>query len=153
MNAIIMKLKTTQIIHLSFCFAVVLFSAVVLAINKDSLFFEAGLANTTPFNPIFPVVAIVGISVGIVMFNKKMESLLPELTFDEKFMHYQSAFLIRCACCEAGALLNIVGFFETHNVFFMLFAGASFIALVLSRPTKDKVISALKLQYPDTEKL
>jgi hypothetical protein len=30
---------------------------------------------------------------------------------------------------------------------------ASFIALLLSRPSKSKVITALQLQYPDTEKL
>ncbi len=148
-----MKLKITQTIHSSFCIAVIMFSIVVLLIHKDALFFDAGLANTAPFNPIFPIVSIVGIILGVVMFNKKISGLSPELTFDEKFMQYQSAFLIRCAFCEAGALLNIVGCFQTQNLFFMLFAMASFIALVVSRPTKNKVISDLNLQYPDTEKL
>jgi hypothetical protein len=148
-----MKLKIAQTIHLCFCTAIVMFSIVVILINKDVLFFDANLTNTAPFNPVFPIVAVVGIILGTAMFKKKIADISPELTFDEKFMQYQTAFLIKCAFCEAGALLNIVGCFETHNLFFMLFAAASFIALLLSRPSKDKVINDLQLHYPDTEKL
>ena len=148
-----MKLKITQTIHLSFCIAIILFSTVTLLINKNVLFYDTNLDRTMPFNPIFPIVAILGIVAGIVMFNKKIAGIEKDLSFEEKFMHYQTAFLMRCALCEAGALLNIVGCFITHNLFFMLFATASFIALVLSRPSKNKVIADLQLQYPDTEGL
>ena len=148
-----MKLKITQTIHLSFCSVIVLFSVVALLINKDHLFFDASLANTAPFNPIFPIIAVVGVIFGIFIFNEKISGITSELSFDEKFTQYQTAFLVRCAFCEAGALLNIVGFFNTQNLFFMLFAMASFIALLLSRPSKSKVITDLQLQYPDTEKL
>jgi hypothetical protein len=148
-----MKLKITQTIHLSFCIAIVLFSAVALVINKDNLFLEANLANTAPFNPLFPIVAVISVTTGIFLFNKKIAAIPSELSFDEKFMQYQTAFLIRCAFCEAGALLNIVAFFKTQNLFFILFAVVSFIALLLSRPSKSKVITDLQLQYPDTEKL
>ncbi|RYF99246.1 MAG: hypothetical protein EOO07_37005 [Chitinophagaceae bacterium] len=147
-----MKLKVTQTIHLSFCIAVLLFSTVVFVLNKENLFFDASLANSAPFNPLFPIVSLLGISVGLFLYKKKLSSLSPELTFDEKFMHYQTAFLIRCAFCEGGALLNVVGCFATNNLFFMVFAGLSFIALLVSRPTKEKVIGDLQLQYPDTEK-
>jgi hypothetical protein len=148
-----MKLKPAQIIHICFCIAIVMFATVTLLINKDALFFDASLTNTSPFNPVFPIISILGIVAGIFMFKKKIGAITPEQSFDEKFMQYQTAFLIKCAFCEAGALLNLVGCFQTHNLFFMLFAAASFIALLLSRPTKDKVIEDLQLQYPDTESL
>ncbi len=148
-----MKLKTLQTIHLAFCIFIFLFATVALLVNKNILFFDASFASSAPFNPIFPAVAIIAIALGTIMFNKKMASITPVQPLEFKFTQYQVAFLIRCAFFEAGALLNIVGFFNTYNLFFILFAAASFVALLLSRPTKDKVISALQLQYPDTENL
>nr|WP_276898249.1 hypothetical protein [Pedobacter kyonggii] len=72
---------------------------------------------------------------------------------DTKINMYQSAFIISSAMLEGGALFNIVGFFMTHNSFFLIFGAANFIFLILKRPTKNKLISALQLQYPDTEAL
>lgn len=74
-------------------------------------------------------------------------------TAETKINMYQSAFIISAAMLEGGALFNIVGFFMTHNSFFLIFGAVNFIFLILKRPTKDKLISALQLQYPDTESL
>ena len=149
----LMKLKPVQTIHLLFCVSIFLFGSIVLFVNKSVLFFDASLTSTAPFNPIFPAVAILGIAIGAIMFKKKLANITPEQSLDSKLTHYQIAFLIRCAFFEAGALLNIVGCLKTHNLFFILFAAASFMALLLTRPTKNKVIAALQLQYPDTESL
>ncbi|RBQ05900.1 hypothetical protein [Pedobacter miscanthi] len=147
------KLKTLQIIHLALCTGVFLFALVTIFLNREIMFFDANPQTTSPFNPIFPIMGLITIS-GSMFFNRNLIAKIDKsATTDTKINMYQSAFIISAALLEGGALFNIVGFFMTHNSFFLIFGVANFIFLVLKRPTKDKLISTLQLQYPDTEAL
>ncbi|GGI29034.1 hypothetical protein [Pedobacter mendelii] len=150
MNA---KLKTLQIIHFALCGGVFLFALVTIFLNREMMFFDANPATTAAFNPIFPVVGLVTLSAGIFFFKNVISKIDTSDDVDSKISQYQTAFIISAAMLEGAALFNIVGLFLTHNTFFLLFAAVNFIFLVLKRPTKDKLISALQLQYPDTEAL
>ena len=147
------KLKTIQMIHLALCSAVFLFALITLFLNREIMFFDANPSTTAPFNPIFPIMGLITISAGIFFFKNLIAKIDKSETVDTKMNLYQSAFIISSALLEGGALFNIVGFFITHNAFFLLFAAANFIFLILKHPTKDKLISSLHLQYPDTEAL
>lgn len=148
-----MKLKPIQTIHLAFCIGILMFATVTLIINKESLYFNASFEDTAPFNPIFPLIAVISVFAGSFLYVKQIAKLAFDSTFDQKITGYQTALLIKFAFCEAGALLNIIGFFVTNNVLFMCFAAFSFVALAIARPNKDKAIKDLQLQYPDTERL
>ncbi|RZL34016.1 MAG: hypothetical protein EOO96_11100 [Pedobacter sp.] len=148
-----MKLKPIQLIHTAFCIAVLTFAAVTLFINKDKLIFSTKMANEGAMNLLFPLIGLISISIGIFMYNRMLAGINETDTFESKLVKYQTAFLVKCALFEAGALLNIVACFITGNSIFMLFAGISFLALLMSRPIKDRVIAELKLEYPDTESL
>lgn len=147
------KLKTLRIIHLALCSGIFLFALVTVLINKEIMFFDANPKTTAPFNPIFPIMGLITISASIFMFRNLISKIDKTQSAEIKINLYQSAFIIGGALLEAGALFNIVGFSITHNTFFLIFAAANFIFLVLRRPTKDKLISSLQLQYPDTEAL
>jgi len=147
------KLKTLQIIHLALCSGVFLFALVTIFLNREIMFFDANPKTTSPFNPIFPIMGLITISASIFFFRNLIAKIDKTAAADTKINMYQSAFIISSALLEGGALFNIVGFFITHNSFFLIFGMANFIFLVLKRPTKDKLISALQLQYPDTEAL
>lgn len=147
------KLKTLQTIHLALCSGVFLFTLVTLFLNKERLFFDANPANTAPFNPIFPIMGLITISASIFFFRNLISKMDMTASAETKINLYQSAFIISSALLEGGALFNTVGFFITQNTYFLIFAGANFIFLILKRPTKDKLVSTLKLQYPDTEAL
>lgn len=147
------KLKTMQIIHLAFCMGIALFLSVTLLISKDQLIFNANPATTSPFNPIFPVIGLAMLSLGLFGFKKAISAMDPSIDVDFKITRYQTAFIIKMAFLEGSALLNIVVFFITHNLFFLIFALISLVTLIMSRPTKEKVIESLNLQYPDTENL
>ena len=147
------KLKTLQIIHLALCTGVFLFALVTIFLNREIMFFDANPKTTSPFNPIFPIMGLITISASIFFFRNLIAKIDKTAAADTKINMYQSAFIISSALLEGGALFNIVGFFITHNSFFLIFGMANFIFLVLKRPTKDKLISALQLQYPDTEAL
>ena len=147
------NLKTLQTIHLALCSAVFLFALITLFLNREIMFFDANPSNTAPFNPIFPIMGLITISASIFFFKNLLAKIDKSETVDTKMNLYQSAFIISSALLEGGALFNVVGFFITHNVFFLIFAAANFVFLVLKHPTKDKLISSLHLQYPDTEAL
>lgn len=72
---------------------------------------------------------------------------------NSKIMQFQSAFIVSSALLEGSTFLNIVGCLITRNAFFLIFAAINLIFLIRNRPTKDKLISTLQLQYPDTEAL
>ena len=148
-----MKLKPIQLIHTAFCVAVFIFGAVTLFINKDILVFSTQMANEGALNLLFPLIGLISISIGIFLYNRMMAGIDETDSFETKFTKYQTAFLVKCALFEAGALLNIVACFITGNSIFMVFAGISFLALLMSRPIKEKIVEELKLQYPDTENL
>ncbi|RDC56745.1 hypothetical protein DU508_05960 [Pedobacter chinensis] len=147
------KLKTLQTIHLALCAGVFLFALVTIFLNREIMFFDPNPQTTAPFNPIFPIMGLTTISASIFFFKNLISKIDKTEPVDSKINLYQSAFIISSALLEGGALFNIVGFFITHNSFFLIFAAANFIFLILNRPTKDKLISTLQLQYPDTEAL
>jgi len=147
------KLKQLQVIHLALCFGVFLFAAVTSFINKDQFYFDANPANTAPFNPIFPIVGLITISVSIIAYKNLISKIDKTTSVDVKINQYQTAFIVSAALLEGGALFNLVGTFISHNAFFLVFAAANLIFLIRNRPTKDKLISTLQLQYPDTETL
>ena len=147
------KLKTLQIIHLALCAGVFLFALVTIFLNREIMFFDANPKTTSPFNPIFPIMGLITISASIFFYRNLMAKIDKKAPADTKINMYQSAFIISSAMLEGGALFNIVGFYMTHNSFFLIFGAANFIFLILKRPTRNKLISALQLQYPDTEAL
>ncbi len=69
---------------------------------------------------------------------------------EERFAKYQAAFLIKCALLEAAAIFSILMCLITHNFYFIVVAAFSLIALVLMRPTKEKVYTTLQIQDTDS---
>lgn len=147
------KLKTLQMIHLALCGGVFLFALITLFLNREMMFFDANPQSTKPYNPIAPIVGLITLS-GSIFFSKNLLSKIDKSESAEmKINQYQSAFIISAALLEGGALFNLVVFFLTQNAFFLLFAAANWLFLIFKHPTKDKLISALQLQHPDTEAL
>lgn len=117
------------------------------------MFFDADPKTTAPFNPIFPVMGLISLSASIFFYRNLIAKIDKTASDDIKINMYQSAFIISSALLEGGALFNIVGFFMTRNSFFLIFGAANFIFLVLKRPTRDKLISTLQLQHPNSGSL
>ncbi|SEQ76807.1 hypothetical protein [Pedobacter rhizosphaerae] len=147
------SLKNTQIIHFALCVAVFLFATVTIFINRDEMIFTADFQETAPFNPIFPIVSITTIITSAILYKKMMDKIELNASLDTKIGLYQSAFIVSMALLEGGALLNIVGFLITSNAFFLIFAGLSLFIMIRKKPTKEKLITELNIQYPETEKL
>jgi uncharacterized membrane protein YozB (DUF420 family) len=147
------KLKPMLLIHTAFFFAIITFALVAYLQVKDVIHFSPGTNRNDALYPLFPILSIVFIFLGFFMFNRQIAAIDSAMSSDDKIMRYQTAFLIRCAFIEAGALLNIVAFLLTGNSVFLIFVGCALIAFVMIRPAKQKIIDTLNLQFPETEKL
>jgi len=141
-----------QTIHLAFCLAIVLMAATSYLTVKDRLYLDADLNQNDIFFPLFPLIGLVSIALGQFLFKKQLSNL-QELSADDKINKYQVAFLMRTALFELPALLNIVGFLVSGNIVFLIAGVVFFMLLVSARPSKQAIIEALGLNYPDTEKL
>lgn len=148
------KLKTMQIILAAFCFSQISFALVTLMLNQYRIFlsFSASVEDAGLF-PLFPILGLVFIGMSTFMFKKQVSGIPKEATADEKITGYQTAFIIRCAFLEGASLINIVGFLISGNLAFLFIAAIALTALIFSRPTRERIIDALTLSYPDTEKL
>lgn len=140
------QLKITQLIHASFCLAVFVFAIVALFVNKDVLLFEMP-KKWDDF--LFPALSVLSTILGTTIFNVLLGNIDQTSNTSSKLMQYQTAFLVKCAFLEAGALANIVAFLIDGNLFFLIFAGLSFARLVASRPTASRVADDLSLQDSD----
>jgi len=147
------KLKPLQLIHTAFSIAILLFALVSFTLAKDQIHFSMLVDEKAPFFPLFPIMGIVLTALGFFIFNRQVASVDHTATADEKIMRYQTAFLIRCALIEAGALMNTVAFLLVGNTVFLIIVAFCFLAFIMIRPNKQRMIDALNLQFPDTEKL
>lgn len=140
------QLKVIQLIHTAFCVAVFTFGLISFFIAREQIHFEVPKTAETL---VFPLISVLGVIFGTILFNKHLGNINSPENKGSKLIQYQTAFLIKCAFFEAGALANIVAFIMDGNAFFMIFAGLSFVFLVMSRPTTSKVADTLSLQDTD----
>ncbi|WP_443937176.1 hypothetical protein [Pedobacter sp. MW01-1-1] len=145
------KLKTLQIIHIAFCMAVFFFMLVTTLINKDRLQFDVDIATKSLFDFAFPIIGLLGIIISMVIFKNLIAKIDKTASLEKKFNEYLTAFIASAAILEGCTFFTIVGSFITQNAAILIFSLINLLYMVFSRPTKDKVIYALQLQYPDTE--
>lgn len=146
-------IKPLKLIHGSFCFSIFLFAVVVCFLNKDLFIFDFTLSHPDKTFNILSFVAViftvVAMNLGTYLFNKQIENIAVSSSDKMKFEQYQVAFLIKCALLEAASIFSIVMCLITYNAYFIVVASFSLIALLLMRPTKEKVYSVLQIQDTD----
>lgn len=143
-----------QILLIAFCFGIISFAAVTISLNKENLYFDVALtSDQTGLYPLFPLMGLAIIFLGLFMFKNQLNKLPEGTDADTKITAYQTAFIIRSAFLEGASLMNIVGFLLSANAVFLVVPAIAVAVLIASKPTKQGVADALNLTYPDTEKL
>ena len=142
-----------QLMHVSFCVFLVLFGLTAFFLGKETIYFDLSADKGETIYPLFPIMAIILLSLGSFLHNRFLADINLQLPFEEKLTRYQVAFIIRAAFFEAAGLMNIVGFIVITNSVFLIVTGIVLLIFIALRPTRDGLINALSLSYPDTEKL
>jgi hypothetical protein len=143
------QLKTLQILHLALSIGPALFLGITFLINTNKLVWipDAKTGNTMLY-----------IGVGIAVLNTLLSTLLyrnlvskidTSASVTEKLQKYTSAFIVRCALLEGAALFNTAEFLITGCLTSAVIAALLIIYLISFRPTREKVVHDLMIQYPD----
>lgn len=143
-------IRPLKLIHLLFCFSIVAFAMVTCFLNKNLFVFDFTLShldtNTNIMSFIAVVFTVLAMNLGSFLFNSLIKKIDSSSSLQEKFAKYQAAFLIKCVLLEAASIFSIVMCLRTYNLYFMLVAAFSLIALWLIKPTKDRVFTTLQIQ-------
>jgi len=147
------KLKLLQIIHGAFCASIFLFGTLFYFKNKETLYFSTSIDQGNVCYPLFPIIAIIVIAVGIFLFKKQLSAIDSLLPVNDKVMKYQNAFVTKSAFFEGAAIMNIAALSIAPNAIFLIVAGVVFLLLLISRPTRAGVIDALNLSDIESDEL
>ena len=144
------NIKPLKLIHGSFCFSIFLFAGVVCVLNKNLFIFDFTLSHPDKTFNILSFVAVIftvlAMNLGTYLFKIQIENIDISSTPRKKFDQFQIAFLLKCALLEAASIFSIVMCLYTYNVYFIVVASFSFFALLLMRPTEEKVYTTLQIK-------
>ena len=138
-------IRTITIIHLALIMGLILFSGVSYSIIETNfLSFDFG---SDVFVMLVPSLAVGGAFASNFIYNKKIGELTSLESLKDKVMGYQTACIIRYALLEGPALLGIVTYMQTGNLFFLIIAGALIVYFITLRPTKEKIEMDLNFSF------
>jgi hypothetical protein len=140
--------KTLQIIHGALCLGPALLAAVsyIITTNKHNEILRADVSIVS----VMAFVAISQVFISIFLFNNLMSQIDMKIPVKEKLIKFQTACLLRYVPLEMGALLNVIGFLITGNYISLGIAMATIVFMASIKPTRQGIIAALKINYPDT---
>jgi len=136
--------KALPIIHLALLMGQVLFAVVAYFITPQKGFSVNG---NDPFIFVGPALAIGGFIGGNLIFKQTLAKIAPDATLAQKVTAYQTAFIIRAALLEGPSLFCVVAYMNSGNLFFLFVMALIVVYFITLRPTKDKVVADLNLDY------
>ncbi|WP_129717139.1 hypothetical protein [Pedobacter sp. SYP-B3415] len=146
------KLKVLQLIHSSFCGAVLLFAIIALSAQKQT-YFSTRMAEGGQIFLIFPVLVLLTLFAGMRLFTFMLKDVDLIKDGQQRLTRYIGAFFVQMALFEAAGLANTVLFLKTGNYLFLAFAAVALLTMFSVRPTRNRITNLLKLQHPDTDLL
>jgi len=143
--------KVLPIIHLALLIGQVLFCLVVYNITTQKGFSLDGSAD--PFVYVSLAFTLGGFTAGNLLFKKQLQKITPESTLSQKIASYQTACIIRAALLEGPSLFSIVAYMLSGNLFFLTVSCAIILYFLFIRPTKNKIVNDLSLNYDEKAEL
>ena len=150
-------LKQLQILHLAFCVGVLMFmgvSAFLVFGETGPLGMDSDGSLIQKFTLVGVVLAVGGLAVaGLVgsqtFFKRLIEKARARDAVADKLAGYRTAFIVSIALLEGPALVAVVFFLVKGNPPFMALAAVLVGRMLMLRPTREKVVAALGLQYDE----
>lgn len=140
-------IRTISIIHLALMAGQLLFAFLTFSMKKSTI------VNLKPDGDVYfyiaPLLIFSGMLIGSFLFNQLLAKATEAESLNKKLAAYQSAFIIRCALSEGGAMFAIVCYLLTANFFYLSLAGVNILYFLWLRPTKEKIEADLNLSYEE----
>lgn len=134
-------MQTMTVLHAVLTMGVFIILVVVYS-RSESLIF--GFKDPDDiYKIIIPLVAMIGYFGGNLIFKKQLDAIDPKASLKLKLTRYLSASIIKYAFIEGAAIISVIAFSWTNNVFYLVISVLLLLYLWSQRPTKKKVISDL----------
>ena len=124
--------KGLSILHFALLGGLVMMT-VVMYLTKD--------ASTLHFDLDFSVFLIVGLVIamtaaplGIILSSRKLDEIASETSSSGREDDIRAAFILKWAMIEGPALINIIFFYLSGNLFHLVISGMLIILLILHKP-------------------
>ena len=143
--------KTNTIIHLGLTAGQLLFGVVVFYITPQKSFSFDGVKY--PMILIAFALAFGGFIGSTLMYRSRLASISSEDILAKKISAYQTGFIIRAALLEGPSLFSIVGYMLSGNLLFLAISGIIILYFISIRPTREKIIAELNLDYNEVSAL
>ena len=138
--------KTIQIIYTALMLGIFTFAVAVYAFAENHAF---ATDTSDVFIIILPVIAIGGIHLSNVLYNKLLNKNKSNDTLSSKLAQYQTAIIVKAACLEGPAFLAIAIAYVTSNMIFLAIALLLVLVMYMTFPTKEKFKNAFKLSLEE----
>ncbi|EHQ27272.1 hypothetical protein [Mucilaginibacter paludis] len=141
--------KVIRIIHIALCTGSTLFLVVASSIKPGPVH-TAIEPGDIPLLYVAVALAAMMAFVSGFLYHKKLAEINFSAPVSNRLTQYMSACIMRYAPLEGAALFNTAVWLLTGNLIAAMVAVAVILYLISARPVKSKIISDLKITYPDT---
>lgn len=138
-----------SLIHAALVLGILLFAAIIYKQGGQTI---AGYPSESDiFIYIVPILAMVGYFGGEFMFNRLLTSINDKNTLKQQLIGYLQASIFRFAFLEGASLMSIIAYKLNNTYLYLVIAIVLILYLLKLRPTRNKIISDLKLDRKDQE--
>lgn len=135
-------MRSLKLVHFALLFGMIIFAGVVYYVNPSTRF---DYTETGVFIFAVPIIMILGILLGNLIFNKLVIRTYKQKSLKTKLDNYLSALIIKFAFVEGPGLLSLVGYLLTGNLIYLFLAIILVIYFLTLTPSKSSLIDALRL--------
>lgn len=123
-----------------------------------AMILSSGKTNTNPeltsvFQIIVPIVFVGALTVGRMLFRKKVQKISGSLPLLRKLEEYRTAALIMFAMFEAAGFLAVISTLVTGNLQFQLITGLVLVVFAILRPSTSRISQDLNLSSEEQSQL
>ena len=142
-------LRSLSIIHVALLFGQLVFLSIALFLKLSS---DTIITNSFsfPFSIVVPLLVIGCLIASKVVYTIKTKQVQSKDGITDKMQIYYVATIIKLALLEGPSLFTIVVFLLTGEVYFSIFTLILVLAFIVSKPSREKAIVDLKLNFEET---
>lgn len=141
--------KSLTIIH-----AALLFGQIIFGIAAGYLVVNGYLDGNKELYDIFQIIVPLGV-IGSIwgssqIMKSRLENIRGKSKLEDKLGYYRSSLIIKFALLEGASLFAIICFLLTADYFLLALAGLTIAIFFINKPTRDKIVTDLDLNYEES---
>ena len=145
-------LNTLTIIHLALLMGQLMFAVVNYVLISSGSYVSEGEDLRGLFMFVVPLLAISGVIAAKFIPRMQLPAIQAKESLGAKLMDYRTLCIMKYAFMEGAALVALVAYLLTTEIFFMGVAGVMMVVFFLEKPSKHKIVMDLALS-PDEKNI